>query len=234
MVTPDDLIVGLDPINVHRARYYHKGNGIPSVTELLSFIDCQGLINWANVIGRKGLDNKEVAKTAARYGTNTHSAIENFLRGKEPFVKNSSFEAFKLWWHKINEENDRVVILGSEESLVGDYFAGTYDLLLSINDVPYLVDFKTSNSVSYKYFMQLAAYRNLLYTTKGINVRGCIVLHLHKGPKAKYTEYKLDFSNPYDYEFIETCMKCFAGLVYTYYHVYHAKEQFDDAFKHIK
>ena len=65
----------------------------------------------------------------------------------------------------MNEEN-KVDIIGQEESLISPYYAGTYDLLVNINGDPYLVDFKTSNHVGYKYFMQIAAYRYLLYTQK--------------------------------------------------------------------
>ena len=51
------------------ARYRYQNRGIPSVTELLSFIDSEGLVGWANRIGRQGLDNREVAKKAADFGT---------------------------------------------------------------------------------------------------------------------------------------------------------------------
>ena len=88
-------------------------------------------------------------------------------------------DAFKEWWHGINECH-RVKVLGQEQSLFCEYFAGTYDLLISIDDKPYLIDFKTSNHVGYKYFMQLAAYRYLLYSQKNINVEGCIILQFDK------------------------------------------------------
>lgn len=147
-----------------KARYHINGRGIPSVTELLSFIDSEGLIGWANRIGRQGLDNKEVANKAAEFGTMVHESIENYLKGKK-YTDNVCLDAFKEWWTGINSCH-RVRIIGQEQSIVCEYFAGTYDLLITIDDKPYLVDFKTSNHVGYKYFMQLAAYRYLLYTQK--------------------------------------------------------------------
>ncbi len=39
----------------------------------------------------------------------------------------------------MNEEN-KVDIIGQEESLISPYYAGTYDLLVNINGDPYLVD----------------------------------------------------------------------------------------------
>lgn len=147
-----------------KARYHINGRGIPSVTELLSFIDSEGLIGWANRIGRQGLDNREVANKAAEFGTMVHESIEKYLKGKET-TNNVCLDAFKEWWTGINSCH-RIRILGQEKSLICEYFAGTYDLLITIDDKPYLIDFKTSNHVGYKYFMQLAAYRYLLYTQK--------------------------------------------------------------------
>lgn len=65
-----------------KARYHINGRGIPSVTELLSFIDSEGLIAWANRIGRQGQDNKEVASKAAEFGTMAHKSIEMYLKRK--------------------------------------------------------------------------------------------------------------------------------------------------------
>lgn len=232
MIDPEILLNDITPglNNPNYTRYTCNNHGVPSVTELLSFIDNQGLIDWANAVGRKGINNKKILANAAQYGTNTHSAIEKYLKGDDVFVKNSSFEAFKKWWRIINEGH-RVVILGMEESLISEYFAGTYDLLVSIDDKIYLVDYKTSNNVGYKYFLQLAAYRNLLYKLKGININGCIVLQLGKGPKPKFNEFLLNYEDPIHYEFIENCFRSFMGIVYTFYNVERCKEGFKDIFK---
>jgi hypothetical protein len=206
------------------ARYRYQNRGIPSVTELLSFIDSEGLVGWANRIGRQGLDNREVAKKAADFGTMVHESIEMYLKGKKVENPNVCLDAFIKWWEGINREH-RVRILGQEQALIGEFFAGTYDLLISIDDKPYLVDFKTSNHVGYKYFMQLAAYRYLLYTIKNINIEGCLILQFDK-EEPNYREYTLMFSNPYEYEFIENCYRAFMGLVYTYYNSKLCQRQF--------
>ena len=72
MIKPEDLLIDLESARIKSARYVNNGKNIPSVTELLSFIDSSGLINWANRIGRQGIDNQEILKTAAQFGTNTH------------------------------------------------------------------------------------------------------------------------------------------------------------------
>ena len=63
MLKPELLLNDLNPLNLEDSRYeYKKIKGVPSVTELLSYIDNQGLINWANMIGRKGMNNQDVLK----------------------------------------------------------------------------------------------------------------------------------------------------------------------------
>lgn len=206
------------------ARYRYKDRGVPSVTELLSFIDTEGLIGWANRIGRQGIDNKEVVKKAADFGTMVHESIEMYLKRKPIKNDNVCLTAFKAWWDGINQSH-RVRILGQEEPLIGPYFAGTYDLMISIDDKPYLIDFKTSNSVGYKYFMQLAAYRYLIYINKGISLEGAVILQFDK-QEPNFIEYPLTFSDPNDYEFIENCYRSFMGLVYTYYNAKLCQRQF--------
>ena len=229
MLKPEEL---LDDITLFdkgkKARYHINGRGIPSVTELLSFIDTEGLINWANRIGRQGLDNKDIANKAAEFGTMVHESIEMYLKKKSIENENVCLDAFKEWWNGINKCH-KVKVLGQEQSLICEYFAGTYDLLISIDDKPYLIDFKTSNHVGYKYFMQLAAYRYLLYTQKNINIEGCIILQFDK-QEAKYREYSLIFSDVHDYEFIENCHRAFFGLVYTYYNSKLCQRQFGRIF----
>ena len=211
-----------------KARYHINGRGIPSVTELLSFIDSEGLIAWANRIGRQGQDNKEIASKAAEFATMAHKSIEMYLKRKPVENDNVCLQSFKEWWDGVNKCH-RVKVLGQEQVLIGEYFAGTYDLLISIDDKPYLIDFKTSNHVGYKYFMQLAAYRYLLYTLKNININGCIILQFDK-KEPKFREFNLDFTNPYDYEFIENCYRAFMGLVYTYYNVKLCQREFGHMF----
>ena len=229
MLKPELLLNDIEPIDLEKARYTYQNRGIPSVTELLSFVDNQGLIDWANMIGRKGMNNQHILQRAAQFGTNTHSAIERYLKGQSVFVDNSAFKAFVNWWEKLNTEN-KVDIIGIEEQLISSYYAGTYDLLININNEPYLVDFKTSNHVGYKYFLQIAAYRYLLYIQKNINIKGCIVLQLGKGPKPKYNDFVLRFDNPFHYEFIEYCLRSFMGIVYTYHNIESSKRQFNDIF----
>ena len=75
----DMMMDSLTPFHKKRSRYEKGGRGIPSVTEILGYIDNQGLIDWANAIGRKGQNNKDIAAKAARYGTATHSSFSQVV-----------------------------------------------------------------------------------------------------------------------------------------------------------
>lgn len=213
-------------LDIKEPHYYYNSNPIPRVTEILSFIDNDYLIGWANHLGFKHQSYKEVLSNAANIGTETHSNIEKFLKKEDlEYGENIPYKSFLLWWNPLVSQNV-VEILGQEESLSCEWFGGTYDLLIKLNGRIFLVDFKTSNHVSYKYFMQLAAYRHMLYKSKGINIDGCIILQLNKVVPS-FKEYFLDFSYPEHYVFIENCIQSFLSLVYTYYQVTNTKKTFD-------
>lgn len=221
----EDLI---NPIEIESTNYEYNGVKVPRVTDILSkTIHEDYLMTWANSLGFRRITYKDELTKAANIGTIIHSSIENYLK----FNKLSdlpAFNAFLLWWNDISENNS-IKILGQEEKLVCNWFGGTYDLLLSINDRIYLVDFKTSNHISFKYCLQLAAYRYMLYTIKNINIDGCVILQLDK-KEAMYEEYLLDFSIQQHHEFIEHCAKTFLSLVYAYYNTQYTKEMYNCIF----
>ena len=165
-----DLLNQIDyEIKIDNSNYYFNSKQVPRVTDIISkSIHEEYLMKWSNYLGFKHLSYVEELNKAAEYGTLVHSAIENFLKHNIS-SDNVSFKAFLRWWNIVNASNE-VRIIGEEESLVCEWFGGTYDLLISINNKIYLVDFKTSNHVGYKYYLQLAAYRYMIYKNKNINI----------------------------------------------------------------
>lgn len=230
----EDILKMIDsnPMEIRDPHYTFEGIPVPRVTEILSFIDMADLLGWANYMGLvKHKRYADIMTEASNIGTAAHSNIEKFFSEdqKDKVDKdNISFQAFMVWWNKLNM-NHKVSILGQEEKLVCPYFGGTYDMLVSIDNKVYLIDFKTSNHVGYKYFLQLAAYRYMLYINKGISINGCLVLQLSK-VKPEYNEYLLDFENQEEYQFIEACTRAFFSLVYLYYNIYTVKRGFNKLF----
>lgn len=208
--------------------YTFNNRKVPRVTDILSkTIHEEYLMTWANSLGFKRIRYRDELNRAAAMGTRTHSAIEHFLKNKE-ISDNIGFQSFLLWWNDITA-NNTVEIVGEEEKLVCEYYGGTYDLLLRINARYFLVDFKTSNHVSFKYFLQTSAYRYMIYTNKQIVLDGVIILQLDKESES-YEEYVLDFSIPEQYNFIESCFKTFLSLVYAYYNTEYIREEYKTLF----
>ena len=96
------------------------------------------------------------------------------------------------------------------------YYGGTLDLFLFIDGKKYIVDFKTSNHFNYKYHLQTAAYRRLLYYEYGFIVDGIIILKLSK-KDISFEEQVLDLSDYNTLNYINQCDQTFQSLVYAYY-----------------
>ena len=153
--------------------------------------------------------------------------INKFLLGEVVVSDDIPYLGFRKWWLDINSSNI-VKVIGTEQHLVCPYFGGTYDLLLEINGLLYLIDFKTSNHVSYKYYLQLAAYKYML-EQQGYNIAGCIILQLNK-TEIQYTEYPLIFSNPLHLDFINKSLNTFLSLTYAYYGIYQCEKMYKEIF----
>lgn len=212
-------------------RYTYNGKNVPRVTEILSkMIHEDYLMYWANNLGFSHRKYEKVLFDAANFGTKAHYGIECFLKEKDIPLNTpmTPIDSFRLWWEAINKNNN-VEVVAQEQKLVCEWFGGTYDLLLKINGCLFLVDFKTSNHVTYKYYMQLSAYSYML-KKQGIYISGVIILQLNKTSPG-YNEFVLDFSNKKDKDYFEMCEKTFLALVYGYYHIHWLEEEFKNGVK---
>lgn len=218
------LIDTFQPEYLPKTDYMYNGYYVPRVTAILNrCIHTDSLMQWANSLGFKRQSYTKTLEAAASIGTECHESIELFLSGKETdIITNSSsmyaYESFLKWW-KLLHKYYNITVLLHEESLVCNYFGGTLDGLYQINGKYYLVDYKTSNHITFKYCLQLAAYRYLLRILKGIEIDGCIILQLSKND-IDYTEYILNFCNPNHLQFMIDCEQAFLSLVYAYYNIY--------------
>ena len=213
--------------NIDGKAHYQNSNGlyVPRVTDIISYCSNQeGIIQWSNSLGFRKIRYRDELDKAATIGTNTHEAIEMYLKSGIQIPGNDALQAFIMWFNKL-KSNNKVEVLKIEEPLIGSSFGGTCDLLLSINNRSFIVDYKTSNKVRINHFLQLSAYRALLFELYGIVVDGVIVLHLSKNDIA-YHEYRLDFSINDHYSFIENCYRTFLAMYYSYVNTIHVEEMF--------
>lgn len=151
--------------------YFTKdGSRVPGTTTIIGNCNLgsiEGLLGWANKLGKEGKSHKEERDKAADAGTACHEMAECFAKGtefdgskypKEILAKaEGAFMAFTEWAKQTN-----LKITHSEVSLVSEKYryGGTLDCML-VNRMLALGDFKTSNSIRIGMLCQLAAYRNL-------------------------------------------------------------------------
>lgn len=212
-------------------------DSIPRVTEILSsMLHEDSLMYWANNLGFKRMSYGATLQHAANIGTSVHNAAESILSNKpcediadlyfrEKELYNS-IGSFIDWY---SEVKDKIEVISMEVTQYDNHFKGTYDLLARINGKMYLVDFKTSSHIGYRYFLQLAAYRYLIRTNQNREIDGCLILQLSK-KKREFKEYVLEFSDPNHLKFINDCEQAFFSIVYAYHHRKHIESGFKSIF----
>lgn len=164
-------------VNVLDKRYYSRdGKLYPSVTSILQFMPKGKFFEtWLKDVGHNA---DIIAQKAADEGTQVHDAIERYLKGEkivwlnDDGYSNYSMDVWKLIL-KFHEfwTTYKPTLIESEIPLYSDEYtyAGTCDLVVEINNVKWLLDIKTSNSIHTSMDLQLAAYAqawNELYEEK--------------------------------------------------------------------
>lgn len=221
-------------IDNNKSQYINRdGIRVPRVTEVISrMLHSNSLMYWANRLGLKGLKYREELNKAAALGTRAHSAIEKYLKEKISTDCNIPFLGFLMWFNIISEASTSPVeVIYVEHKIVHKLYGGTLDCLMKINGRIFLIDFKTSNHVTYNYFIQLAAYKYALKTVENIDIDGVIVLQLNK-EEPGFKEYLLDFYYIDHKVFMDTCVDAFLSILYAYYKVWVVEYQYNaDLFK---
>lgn len=160
---------------------YHIADGtrVPSVTTITGrFKESGALIDWAYRMGRDGKDYRSARDQAADAGTLAHSLIDGHIHGTQPVIvgdpetirkATNAFNAYLSW-----QETNNFKIEWTERQLVSEAhkYGGTPDAFGIVNNVPVLIDWKTSNAVYSDYLLQLAAYAELIREVDGIEVQG--------------------------------------------------------------
>lgn len=219
------LLNRVEPIKVE-SDYTYNGVIVPRVTKILSrCIHSDSLMYWANSLGFKRQSYKKTLDTAANIGHHTHENIDSFLSDETheaiessmPYQSYNAYQSFLKWYYTIISIAV-VRVIFHEKTLTCKYFGGTLDGLYEINGKIYLVDYKTSNHITFNYCLQLAAYRYMLRTELGIEIDGCIILQLAK-ETVSYNEFVLNFSNPEHLKFMNDCEMAFLSIVFAYYNI---------------
>ena len=149
-------------------RTYNVDNKkIPSVTTILSATksqeDIDSLRRWRDRIGNEAA--RKTTIDAARRGTEMHYVLEQYINGQGYFNLSEEGAKARLMAHKIIENMQALeIIYGNEVSLhYEELYAGATDLIGIHGGKPTIVDFKQSNKLKQRnyvedYYYQIAAY----------------------------------------------------------------------------
>jgi len=222
----------IEPIHTTDSDYEYNGIKVPRVTKIIQrCIHSDSLMYWANSLGFKHMSYKRTLNASANIGSHCHNNIDMYIEddshkinGSLPVESQFAFNSFVKWFNTLKIGN-AVEVIFHEKTLICKYFGGTLDGLYRINGKIYLVDYKTSNHITFNYFLQLAAYRYMLRVVLGIEVDGCIVLQLSKSA-ISYNEYVLNFNIPDHLVFINDCEMAFLSLVFSYYNISKIENEF--------
>ena len=115
-------------------------------------------IKWAMAKADESRDK------AAKLGSSIHLLADMVTRGSETpsdgFKVSDEEKPYLEAWKRFTAflEAQGASIVSSEHAVWGEGYAGTYDLILSMDDALWMVDIKTSKGIYPEYALQLAAY----------------------------------------------------------------------------
>lgn len=163
--------------------------------------NCRATYNWesqeelyevySDELDKARFNFRNVSKKALKIGSETHSAIEEWLKtGNEPInPQEQVLSAFVAFLEFFDEHKMKPIEL--EFSVYGKYWGGTLDYYGWFDDKKYIIDFKTSKShYSGEHGPQIAAYRSAVP-----DVDGSGVLRLDK--ETGFPDFK-DYSNRHE------------------------------------
>lgn len=161
-----------------------EGNLYPSVTTILSKNDEKetGLAQWRKRLGDDAAD-AEMNRSTTR-GTNVHLMTESYLNNDLQSDHRLGQHSDRMLFRKIIKPLNRIDnILAQEISLYSDAMksAGTCDCIASYNDIPSIIDFKTSNKEKLRawigdYFLQCTMYSLMVQTQYNIKISNLVII----------------------------------------------------------
>lgn len=178
------------------------GKRVPGTTTIISNCNLgsmDGLLYWANQLGRDGKSHTEARDKAADAGTACHEMAECYAKqtvfdgskySAEILQKAvGAFDAFKAW-----ADQTQLKIAHSELPLISEAhkYGGTLDCML-VHGKLALGDYKTSNSIRVGMLCQLAAYANLWRENRAEPIEGGF--HLLKFSKPEHVDDPVHFSH---------------------------------------
>lgn len=159
---------------------------VPSVTTILqAYPKDLHFLKW---LKENGEEADAIRDAAGRRGSNVHALTEQYDAGLEVSLitdegrVNYSLEEWAMFERYVDFSlKHSPEIIQSEQNYVSKAlgFAGTVDRIIKLYNETILVDIKTSNTIHPSYWLQLAAYRELLRANANIEVDKVAILWLN-------------------------------------------------------
>ena len=178
-------------------RYRKEDNtivpGVTTITNQLGW-NKQVLINWANRIGLEGIEAGKYKDDKADIGTLGHAMITDKILGKETDTSDYSQNqidqaensALSFWeWEKDHKIEPILVEKPLVSELLG--FGGTCDIYGKVNGFHELIDLKTGSGIYPEFFIQVAAYQELL-KENGYSVSRVRILNIPRAESETFQE----------------------------------------------
>lgn len=203
---------------VARAHVRYKttdGRIVPGATTITGLLNKPFLITWANRLGLEGIDSSKYTDEAAQIGTLAHAMIEADLQGvnidwnlysqQQRDLAENALISFYEW--KGRHQIDPIFC---EKQMVSDklLYGGTVDCYCMLDGVATLLDFKTGKAIYDEYFVQLAAYAELLKEA-GLPVDQVRILRVGRDETEGFEERSVPDTSKY--------FKIFRNLLEIYY-----------------
>lgn len=169
-------------------RYYetNKGTWLPSVTTILeAYPKPYALLQWMK---EQGENADKMRDAAGKRGSAVHQLTEDYDCGEECSLIDDNgntrysldawamFERYVDFSKRFNPEHDLIEANITDENLG---YAGTIDRITVIDGKRYIIDIKTSNMIADTYWLQLAAYKELVLSSIDTQIDGVGILWLN-------------------------------------------------------
>ena len=162
-----DKIKGLS--KAHTVYKLADGTRVPGATTITGLLNKPHLVRWANKLGLEGIDSSKYTDEAAAVGTLAHALVQAHLQGEtldttmfsptQVDLAENAVLSYLEW-----EKRHKIEPLICEVPMVSEKlrYGGTVDCYCMLDGIPTLIDFKTGKAIYDEYFVQTAAYKNLL------------------------------------------------------------------------
>ena len=214
-------IIFMDGIESKRksfTKYMFYDISVPRVNEILTaVIGKEFLIQWALKLGLEEYTKER--KEILMIGSLVHEYIEDFLlktNKKKTYIYSrriygdtmTAFNNFKSWYMDKQRNGFIMTTLYTEVVTTNPWFGGTIDNITNFKhelfnlDKNFIIDYKTSKSISIEYLLQTYAYLwswnwNRIYINPELpHIDGIMIVRIDKNKENHYEDLVVELNNP--------------------------------------